>query len=56
MIIFTILVLMALILTGLTVLAISVGGSVAVVLFGDVIVCIIIILFIIKRLVFGKRK
>lgn len=56
MILFMILALMVIILTGLTVLAISIGGSVAVVLFGDVIVCIIVILFIIKRIIFGRKK
>ena len=56
MIVFAILILMALILTGFTVIAISVGGSVAIVLFGDVIVCIIFILYIIKRFVFGRKK
>lgn len=56
MILFMILALMVIILTGLTILAISIGGSVAVVLFSDVIVCIIIILFIIKRIIFGRKK
>lgn len=56
MILFMILALMVIILTGLTVLAISIGGSVAVVLFGDVIVCIVIILVIIKRMIFGRKK
>lgn len=56
MILLTILILTALILTGFTVLAISVGGSVAIVLFSDVIVCIILILYIIKRIVFGRKK
>lgn len=56
MILFMILALMVIILTGLTVLAISIGGSVAVVLFGDVIVCIVIILVIIKRIIFGRKK
>lgn len=56
MILFMILALMVIILTGLTILAISIGGSVAVVLFGDVIVCIVIILFIIKRIIFGRKK
>ena len=56
MILFMILALMVIILTGLTILAISIGGSVAVVLFGDVIVCIVIILFIIKRIIFRRKK
>ena len=51
MILFTILVLMLLILVTITVIAISVGGSVAIVLFGDVFVCIFIIVLIMRRIV-----
>ena len=54
MILFTILMLMLLLLVGLTVAAISVGGTVMVVLFGDVIVCIVFIVLIMKRLI--KKK
>ena len=54
MILFTILMLMLLLLVGLTVAAISVGGTAMVVLFGDVIVCIVFIVLIMKRLI--KKK
>lgn len=50
------LLLMLFILIVVTVLAISIGGSIAVVLFGDVIVCIFIIVWIIKRLIERKKK
>lgn len=56
MILFAILLLMLLILIVVTVLAISIGGSVAVVLFGDVIVCIFIIAWIMKRLIKKKNR
>lgn len=55
MILFTILVLILLLLTVFTVLAISIGGSVAIVLFGDVFVCIFIIGWLIKT-IRKKRK
>ena len=50
------LLLMLFILIVVTVLAISIGGSIAVILFGDVIVCIFIIVWIIKRLIERKKK
>lgn len=55
MILLTILILMLLILTVSTVLAISIGGSIAVVLFGDVIVCGFIIVWLIKK-IYNRRK
>ena len=51
MILFTILLLILLILVTITVIAISVGGSVAIVLFGDVFVCIFIIVLIMRRII-----
>ena len=48
MILFTILALIAILLTVVTILAISIGGSVAIILFGDVIVCVFIIVWLIK--------
>ena len=54
MILFTILLLTLILLTILTVLAVSVGGTVAIVLFGDVFVCIIVIVWIMKRII--KKK
>ena len=55
MILFTILLLILLILTVVTVLAISIGGSAFIVIFGDVIVCIFIIVWIIKKIFFKKK-
>lgn len=49
MILFTILLLIVTILVTITILAISVGGAVFVLLFSDVIVCIFIIVWLIKR-------
>lgn len=55
MIMFMILLLTLLTLTAITIIGISIGGSVFIVVFGDVIVCIAIIIWIIKRL-FRKKK
>lgn len=54
MFLFIILLLILLILTVITILAISVGGAAFILLFGDVIVCIFIIAWIIKLL--AKRR
>lgn len=54
MILFTILLIIALILVTITTLAIAVGGSAFVIIFGDVIVCIVLIAWIMKKLI--KRK
>lgn len=54
MILFMILLLILLVLTVLTVLAISAGGAAFIVLFGDVIVCIFIIVWIMSKLI--KRR
>ena len=56
MILFTILCVTLLILTIVTIIAISVGGSAVLIVFGDVIVCIFIIGWIIKRLINKKKK
>lgn len=55
MILFTILLLTLIILTILSVLAISMGGAIFIIVFGDVIVCIFIIVWILKRLIKKKR-
>lgn len=47
--------LMAIILTIITIAAVSVGGAAFVILFGDVIVCIVAIGFIIKHII-TRRK
>lgn len=54
MILFTILALTLIILLVITVVMVSVGGSFAIILFGDVIVCIFIIGWIIKKLYFKR--
>jgi hypothetical protein len=54
MILFLILLLIVILLTAITVFAISVGGTAFVILFGDVIVCIFILVWVMKRL-FKKR-
>ena len=56
MILFTILALTLIILTVITVLTISVVGAGALIVFGDVIVLIIILGWLIKKLFFKKRK
>ena len=55
MILFIILALIVALLVTITVLAISIGGTAFIIIFGDVIVCIFIILWIMKRL-FGKKR
>lgn len=54
MILFTILALIALILTILAVTILSVGGTAFIVIFGDIIVCVVLIALLIKFL--AKRK
>lgn len=56
MILFTILALTLIMLAILLILAISIGGSVAIVLFGDVIVCIVFIVLIMKKILKKKEK
>lgn len=53
MILFIILTLIVLLLIGFLVLAISVGGALSILLFGDVIVCIFIIVWIMKKIISG---
>lgn len=55
MILFTILLIMIAILAVVAIVVISVGGSAFVVIFGDLIVCIAIIVFIMKHLI-GRKK
>ena len=56
MILFTILLITLIILVILTVLAVSVGGALGIVLFGDVLVCIILLIWAIKRLARRRRR
>lgn len=55
MILFTILALVALFLIIFTVVAVSIGGAVFVIIFGDIIVCIAIIVWIIKKILKKKK-
>lgn len=50
MFLFMILLIILILLIAFVILAVSIGGTVAIVLFGDVIVCIFIIMWIIKKL------
>lgn len=54
MILFIILLITLLVLAAIAILAISLGGAAVVILFGDVILCMLFIVWIIKRLI--KRK
>lgn len=56
MILFMILALIVFLLVALVVFAASVGGATFIVLFGDVIVCIFIVILIMKALGRKKRK
>lgn len=55
MILFTLLAFVLLILIVVTVVAVSIGGAAFVIIFGDVIVCIAIIMWIIKQLIKIKK-
>ena len=56
MFLFMVLLLVFLILVAFLVLAISVFGATAIVIFGDVIVCAFIIIWIVKKLFFKKKE
>lgn len=56
MILFTILLLTLVVLTIITVVATSIVGAGAIVIFGDVIICALLLVWLIKRLFFKKRK
>ena len=56
MILFMILALILVTLLTITILAISAGGTLAIVLFGDVIVCIVFIALIMKHLIAKRKK
>ena len=55
MILFTILALILIILAIITIVAVSIGGSIVIVLFGDVFVCAAIIIWIMKKLISKKK-
>lgn len=50
------LMIIACILTLFTVLVISIGGTVGIIIFADVIVCIGVILWIMKRLIMKRKR
>ena len=56
MLLFLILALMLIVLTVTVVIAVALGGSAFIIVFGDVIVCIFIIVWIIRRMFKRKRK
>ena len=56
MVLFLILLLTIIILLAIVVIAVSVGGSIFIVVFGDVIVCIFLIGLIIKHLLKRRKK
>lgn len=56
MILFTILLLITLVLTVVAITLITVGGSAFIIIFGDLIVCIAILVFIMKTITKKKRK
>lgn len=55
MILATILLLTLAILVTITVIALSVGGAAFIIVFGDVIVCVLVIAWIVKRLLRRKK-
>lgn len=55
MVLFTILFMVTLILGVITLLVVSIGGAVGIILFGDVIVCIGLLVFIMVKLIKKKR-
>ena len=56
MILTTILLITFIVLMVTTVIALSMGGAAFILVFGDVIVCMAIIIWIVKRLFNGKKK
>ena len=56
MILFLILCTMIVLLTMLSILVIGATGAVGIVLFGDVIVCIVLIVWVIKKMISRKRR
>lgn len=56
MILFSILVLTIILLTIITIVAIALGGTAFIIVFGDVIVCVFILIWIIKKIFFNNKK
>ena len=55
MILIILLSLIVLVLIAITVIVFTVGGALGIILFGDVIVCIVFLVWIIKKLIFRKK-
>ena len=56
MILFILLTIILLFLIGFIVISVAIGGGVTIIIFGDVIVCIFIIVFLLKKLISRKKK
>ena len=56
MILFTILLIMCIVLALITIAAISAGGVLFIVLFGDVIICVWLLICIMKRIIRKKKN
>lgn len=56
MILAVLLALIVLVLIAITVIVVSIGGALGVIMFGDVIVCIAILIWIIRKILFRKNK
>ena len=54
MVIFTLLLLITLVLVVITAIVISIGGALGIIIFGDVIVCIVILIWLMKKIL--KKK
>ena len=55
MVLFVLLLLITLILCVVTLAVLSVGGAVGIILFGDVIVCVLILIWIMKKILTKKK-
>lgn len=55
MILIILLSLIVLVLIAITIIVFTVGGALGIILFGDVIVCIVFLVWIIKKLIFRKK-
>lgn len=55
MVLFTVITLTVIILAILAIIAFSTVGAASIVVFGDVIVCVLVLVWVLKKLVFKKR-
>ena len=56
MILFAVLIVTLIFLIGFIVISVAIGGGLTVIIFGDVIVCIFLIVFLLKHLLNKKKK